>query len=72
MIWRLETLVQSVSLETIQQGHVRLQDNRTRMTLLTLPTAGVEPTVSRTDPTTAGTATANGVGIIDLAIQSQH
>jgi hypothetical protein len=33
-----------------------------------LPAAGVEPTISRTDP--AGTASANG--IIDLAIQSQH
>jgi hypothetical protein len=68
LIWRFETLVQSVSLKNIQQGHVRLQDERTRMTLLTMPAAGVEPTISRTDPT--NTASVNA--IIDLAIQSQH
>jgi hypothetical protein len=64
LIWSLETLVQSQSLETIQEGHVRLQDEQIRMTLLMLPTAaGVEPTISRA---------ANGNGRIDLAIQSQH
>jgi hypothetical protein len=64
LIWSFETLVQSQSLETIQEGHVRLQDEQIRMTLLMLPTAaGVEPTITRA---------ANGNGSIDLAIQSQH
>jgi hypothetical protein len=64
LVWRLETLVQSQSLETIQEGHVRLQDKQTRMTLLTMPTAaGVEPSISRA---------ANGMGSIDLSIQAHH
>lgn len=69
LIWRLETLVQSQSIKMIQEGHVRLQDQQTRMTLLMLPTTGVELTMSRANPTPDNSI---GNGIIDLAIQSQH
>jgi hypothetical protein len=68
LVLRLETLVHSVSLQdTVQPGHVRLQDDRTRMTLLVLPTAGL----AATNPTGQTTANNNG-GVIDLAIQTQY